>query len=99
MKKKWKMNEMTVFIGLVIVPMMPVFLLGQGCVSAIEACQRRLCGDVLQEEKEERERVELELRDREGVSGGGPAEASGSASEGRDEESVGLIAAAKSEQI
>jgi len=64
-----------------------MFVVGGSAVKAVEACQRRFCGDALEEEREEGEEgVELEqgLRMEGGV---GSAEGSGSG----EEERIGLI--------
>jgi len=88
-------------IWMFVPPLVPVVALGMGCVKAVETCQSRFCGDALEEEREERVRLEregVELREREGTDER-EANGSGCDNESRDEESVGLMAAVKSEQV
>jgi hypothetical protein len=108
MRKKYPIEKGSLLIWTVAVPLSPVFVLGMGCVRVVERCQARFCGDALEEkeereEREERERIEregVELREREGGDEGeASGSGSGSGSESRDEESVGLMTAMKSEQV
>jgi hypothetical protein len=91
MRKKFPISETAMIYGLVYALLCPIilvgFVFGGGAIKAIELCQRRFCGDALEEEREESEesvelRERLRMEDRSGL-----AEGSGSG----EEERVGLI--------
>ncbi|KAE9364371.1 hypothetical protein N431DRAFT_105847 [Stipitochalara longipes BDJ] len=92
MRKKFPISETAILYGLTCTLISPFilvgFVLGGGAVKAIEACQRRFCGDALEDEREEiEESVELQEGPRMEVHAESP-EGSGSG----EEERVGLIA-------
>jgi len=87
MRKRLPITETALIYGLICVLVAPFAFVMVVAVKGIEACQRRFCGDALEEEREEgEEAVELEhgLRmegGRESVEGSGSAE----------EETIGLM--------
>lgn len=84
-------KESALIYGLVCVVIAPfvfvIFVVGSGAVRGVQACQRRFCGDALEEEREEGEEgVELEQGLR--MEGGAESvEGSGSG----EEERIGLM--------
>ena len=95
MRKKFPFSETAVLWGLTCVLISPLILvgfvlsgLGGVVVRAIEACQRRFCGDALEEEREDSQES-LELQ--EGPSMEGQAQSTERVGSG-EEERAGLIA-------